>query len=62
LEARIRKQLQAASSSSVEEVPLGMLHKQEEPDRWLLENREERTTPIPSSLRTRQFPHLKPFS
>jgi len=40
LEARIRKQLQATDSSSVEEVLLRLLETQEEQDRWLLENRE----------------------
>jgi len=37
LEARIRKQLQATGSSSVEEVLLRLLDTQEEQDRWLLE-------------------------
>jgi hypothetical protein len=41
LEARIRKQLQATGSSSVEEVLLRLLDTQEEQDRWLLENREQ---------------------
>ncbi|MGC1373200.1 MAG: hypothetical protein WA824_13775 [Candidatus Sulfotelmatobacter sp.] len=41
LEARIRKQLPATGSSSVEEVLLRLLDTQEEQDRWLLENREE---------------------
>jgi hypothetical protein len=40
LEARIRKQLQATGSSSVEEVLLRLLDTQEEQDRWLLENRQ----------------------
>jgi hypothetical protein len=40
LEARIRKQLQATGSASVEEVLLRLLETQEEQDRWLLENRE----------------------
>jgi hypothetical protein len=40
LEARIRKQLQATGSGSVEEVLLRLLETQEEQDRWLLENRE----------------------
>ncbi len=40
LEARIRKQLEATGSGSVEEVLLRMLESQEEQDRWLLENRE----------------------
>ncbi len=43
LEARIRKQLQASGSSSVEEVLLRLLDTQEEQDRWLLENRGELT-------------------
>ena len=34
LEARIRKQLQATGSSSVEEVLLRLLDTQEEQDRW----------------------------
>jgi hypothetical protein len=41
LEARIKKQLQATGSSSVEEVLLRLLDTQEEQDRWLLENRDE---------------------
>ena len=40
LEARIRRQLQATGSGSVEEVLLRLLETQEEQDRWLLENRE----------------------
>jgi hypothetical protein len=40
LEARIKKQLQATGSSSVEEVLLRLLETQEEQDRWLLENRD----------------------
>jgi len=39
LEARIQKLLQAAGSSSVEEVLLRLVETQEEQDRWLLENR-----------------------
>jgi hypothetical protein len=39
LEARIRKQLPATDSSSVEEVLLHPLDTQEEQDRWLLEVR-----------------------
>jgi len=35
LEARIRKQLQATGSASVEEVLLHLLDAQEEQDRWL---------------------------
>jgi post-segregation antitoxin (ccd killing protein) len=40
LEARIRKQLQATGSGSVEEVLHRLLETQEEQDRWLSENRE----------------------
>jgi len=40
LEARIRKQLQATGSASVEEVLVRLLETQEEQDRWLSENRE----------------------
>jgi hypothetical protein len=40
LEARIRKQLQATGSGSVEEVLHRLLETQEEQDRWLTENRE----------------------
>jgi hypothetical protein len=40
LEARLKKQLQATGSGSVEEVLLRLLETQEEQDRWLLENRE----------------------
>jgi hypothetical protein len=40
LEARIKKQLQATGSTSVEEVLLRLLETQEEQDRWLSENRE----------------------
>ena len=40
VEARIRKQLQATGSGSVEEMLLRLLETQEEQDRWLLENRE----------------------
>jgi hypothetical protein len=39
LEARIRRQLQATGSASIEEVLLHLLETQEEQDRWLLENR-----------------------
>jgi hypothetical protein len=41
LEARIKKQLQATGSGSVEEVLHHLLETQEEQDRWLFENREE---------------------
>jgi hypothetical protein len=40
LEARIKKQLQATGSGSVEDVLLRLLETQEEQDRWHLENRE----------------------
>ena len=40
LEARIKKQLQATGSASVEEVLVRLLETQEEQDRWLLENRD----------------------
>jgi hypothetical protein len=40
LEARLRKQLEATGSGSVEEVLLRLLETQEEQDRWLLENRD----------------------
>jgi hypothetical protein len=39
LEARIKRQLQATGSASVEEVLARLLETQEEQDRWLLENR-----------------------
>jgi hypothetical protein len=39
LEARIKKQLQATGSASVEEVLVRLLETQEEQDRWLAENR-----------------------
>jgi hypothetical protein len=40
LEARIRKQLQATGSGSVQEVLQHLLETQEEQDRWLLDNRD----------------------
>jgi hypothetical protein len=40
LEARIKKQLQATGSGSVEEMLLRLLETQEEQDHWLSENRE----------------------
>ena len=40
LEARLRKQLEATGSASVEEVLLRLLETQEEQDRRLLENRD----------------------
>jgi hypothetical protein len=46
LEARLRKQLEATGSGSVEEVLLRLLETQEEQDRWLLENRDTINTKI----------------
>ena len=46
LEARLRKQLEASGSGSVEEVLLRLLETQEEQDRWLLENRDTINTKI----------------
>ena len=40
LGARIKKQLQATGSASVEEVLVRLLETQEERDRWLSQNRE----------------------
>jgi predicted transcriptional regulator len=40
IEARLKKQLQATGSGSVEEVLNRLLDTQEEQDRWVLENRE----------------------
>jgi hypothetical protein len=40
LEARLKKQIEATGSSTVEELLLHLLESQEEQDRWLLENRE----------------------
>jgi hypothetical protein len=40
LEARIKRQLQASGSSTVEEVLHHLLETQEEQDRWLSENSE----------------------
>jgi hypothetical protein len=40
LEARLRKQLEATGSGSVEELLQRLLESQEEQDRWLLENGE----------------------
>ena len=39
LEARIRRQIQATGSGSLEEALIRLLETQEEQDRWLLENR-----------------------
>ena len=41
LQTRIRKQLEATGSGSMEEVLARLLETQEEQDRWLLENRTE---------------------
>jgi hypothetical protein len=46
LEARLKKQLLASGSSTVEEVLLRLLETQEEQDRWLSENREAINTKI----------------
>jgi hypothetical protein len=46
LEARLRKQLEATGSGSVEDVLLRLLETQEEQDRWLLENRDTINTKI----------------
>jgi hypothetical protein len=40
LEAKLKKQIEATGSGSVEELLLRLLENQEEQDRWLLENRE----------------------
>jgi hypothetical protein len=40
LEARIKKQLQATGSESIEEILHHLLKTQEEQDRWLMENQE----------------------
>ena len=40
VEARLRKQLQATGSDSIEDVLLHLLETQEEQDRWLLDNRD----------------------
>lgn len=50
IEARLRKQLQATGSGSVEEVLLHLLETQEEQDRWLLENREAVAGKIKSGI------------
>jgi predicted transcriptional regulator len=46
LEARIQRQIQTTSSSSIEEALLRLLETQEEQDRWLLENRESNNAKI----------------
>jgi hypothetical protein len=40
IQARLRKQIEATGSDSVEEALVHLLETQEEQDRWLLENRE----------------------
>jgi hypothetical protein len=46
LEARLRRQLRATGSGSVEEVLQRLLETQEEQDRWLLENRQANNAKI----------------
>jgi hypothetical protein len=46
LQIRIRKQLEATGSASMEEVLARLLETQEEQDRWLQENRTEINTKI----------------
>ena len=41
IEARLKKQVEATKSGSVEEALLRLLETQEEQDRWLVENRGE---------------------
>ncbi len=50
LEARIKKQLQATGSDSVEGVLLRLLETKEEQDRWLLENRKAINSKIRSGI------------
>jgi hypothetical protein len=50
LEARLKKQVEATGSSSVEELLLRLLESQEEQDRWLLENSEGVNTKIQRGL------------
>ena len=50
LEDRIRKQLEATGSTSVEEVLVRLLETQEEQDRWLLENRNAINSKIQRGL------------
>jgi hypothetical protein len=50
IEARIKKQLQATGSGSVEEVLLHLLETQEQQDRWLLENRDTINAKIKRSI------------
>ncbi len=44
--ARLEKQRQRTGSDSVEKVVLHLLETQEEPDRWLVENRESNDVKI----------------
>jgi hypothetical protein len=50
LRARIRRQLQATGTESLEEVVVHLLETQEEQDRWLLENRDFIRTKIGRGL------------
>jgi len=50
LEARLKKQIEATGSRSVEELLLHLLESQEEQDRWLLENKEGVNTKIQRGL------------
>jgi hypothetical protein len=50
LEARLRRQLQASGSASVEELLLRLLETQEEQDRWLTENRATNEAKIQRGL------------
>lgn len=50
IEARLRKQLQATGSGSVEEVLLHLLETQDEQDCWLVENREAIAAKIKSGI------------
>jgi hypothetical protein len=46
LEARLKKQIEATGSDSLEELLLRLLESREEQDRWLLENKEGIKTKI----------------
>jgi hypothetical protein len=46
LEARLKKQIEATGSDSLEELLLHLLESREEQDRWLLENKEGIKTKI----------------
>lgn len=50
VEARLRKQLQATGSGSIEEVLLRLLETQEEQDCWLVENCEAIAAKIKSGI------------